>query len=291
MPALPSPDMQIGALPQGFSPLPSAGPSLQYGFNTQPPVLVQQVSGASTVAAPANFTLAGISATKVGSYLVAVVALATSASPTINTPTNWTSVANVAGGNAGNTLGGRILVYPNNPGGITNIVFPTLASVNGIAVAFYEFQNVFAIDTGYGGPGNQGFSNSSATPSVPAYAPPTGPVLIVGYEADVTGQAYTPANVGSGWVTGTAATSTTGATVCVIRPFYTITTPIPGQSYQLTGSLAGAIASGASMLSFLCAASGSLTQAQPQAVGQDAAVGAAWGPLGGTKPGGAGSGQ
>lgn len=291
MPALQPPSMQIAALPTGAStvtPLPP-GPALQYGFNDAQPSLVQQVAGASSAAAPATFTLAGITATKAGSFLVCCVAAALSGAPTISTPSGWTPVAGASGTSAGNTIAGRLFVYPNNPGGITSVAIATLAGVNGIACWFGEFTNVQAVDPLYAGAAAA--TNGSTAPSATAYTPTAGPVLLVGLEADVTGQAYTAANVGSNWIAGTTATSTLGATNCILRPFYVVTNPEPGVQYQLAGTLAGSIANDASLVSLLCATSGPLLQPQPQGYAGAPAVMGAWGALGSTKPGGAGSGQ
>lgn len=286
MPALPPPSMQIAGLPNGMasvSPLPS-GPALQYGFNTAPASLVQQVANHSTSAAPASFTLSGITATKAGSYLVALVAVAESGAASVSTPTNWTAVPGSAGDSAGHTIGGRIFVYPNNPGGITSVAFSTLSGVNGIAVSFFEWANVYALDGNY--VATASYSNGSTAPSAAAYTPSAGPALLIGFECDLTGQAYTAANTGLNWVAGTTTTSTTGATNAIIRPFYVLTTPELNVPYQLKGTLAGSIANGTSLVSLLCGTSGPLSQPQPETV-----LTGAWGGLGGTKPGGAGSGQ
>jgi hypothetical protein len=290
MPALQPPSMQIGALPSGASsvtPLPP-GPALAYGFNEGLPSLVQQKAGNSTAAAPATFTLSAIPATTAGTFLVCCMSIAESAAATVSTPTNWTAVAGASAGNAGNTLGGRVFVYPNNPGGITSVVFSTITGANGVAVWFGEFANAQALDAVYAA---ATFVNTSTTPSATAYVPAAGPVLLVGFECDVTGQAYTPANVGANWVAGTTATSTLGATNTIIRPFYVVTDPTSNLTYQLAGTLAGTLANGASLISVLLATSGPLTQPQPQGWAGAPAVAGAWGALGNTKPGGAGSGQ
>lgn len=288
MPALNPPSMQIGALPMGASTLTTqpAGPSLGYGFNDAPAQLVQQVAGASSSAAPATFTLAGITATKVGTCLVALVSVAQSGAASVSTPSGWTVVAGASGSNAGNTLGARAFLYPANPGGITSVVFSTLSGVNGIAVWLGEFSSVFAADPAYA---NATYSNGSTAPAATAYTPIVGPVLLVGCESDVTGQAYTPANtgVGTAWVAGTTATSTTGATNTILRPFWTLTTPELQSPYQLKGTLAGSIACGAALVSLLCGTTGPLTQPTPEQL----QVGAWGGGLGPTKPGGAGGGQ
>lgn len=292
MPALPPPDMQIGALPPGYGPLAPTGPGLAQGFNLGLATLVQQVAGASSSAAPVTFTLSGITSTRVGTFLVACVALAESGAATVSTPTNWTAVTGANLSNAGNTLGGRVYVFPNNPGAITSVAFTTLTAVNGIAVWFGEFSNVYTVDSAYGTPGNGTYSNSAAAVSAPNYTPNVGPVLLVGMECDVTGQAYTAANIGGTWVAGTTATSTLGATNTIIRPFFAVTTPTINTPFQLAGSLAGAIASGASLVSLIPGTAGPLTQYAPEALASAFAANAwGWGPLGPTKPGGAGSGQ
>lgn len=294
MPALPPPSMQIGGLPNGaasVSPLP-AGPALAYGFVENGPALVQQKAGASSAAAPANFTLSAIPATTAGSFLVFMMAAATSGAATINTPAGgWVRVSGGTGG-AGNTVAGAIWVLPNNPGGITSVALTGLVAVNGIATWFGEFANVQAIDPVYNAAGGAAtYSAGSTTPAGVSYAgAANGPLLLVGFEMDVTGQAYTAANVGPNWVAGTTATSTLGATNCIIRPFFVVTNPLIAQTYQLAGTLAGSIANGVSLASLLAATGGPLTQPQPYGF-LGAAPGGAWGALGGTKPGGAGSGQ
>lgn len=288
MPALQPPSMQIAGLPAGATTLSTApvGPGLAYGANTGLPSLVQQVAGNSSSAAPSSYTLSGITATKAGSYLVALVAVAESGAASVSTPTGWQAVSGGSGNSAGNTIGGRIFVYPNNPGGITSVAFSTLSGVNGVAVSFMEWANVYALDGGY--VASSSYSNGSTTPSAAAYTPSAGPVLLIGFETDVTGQAYTAANVGANWTAGTTATSTSGATNVIIRPYYVVTTPTLRLAFQLAGTLAGSIACGTSLVTLLAATSGPLTQPQPESVLVGAMGG---GGVGTTKPGGAGGGQ
>jgi hypothetical protein len=293
MPALEPPGMQIGALPPGFGPLPPAGPALAYGFNLALPAIVQQVTAATTTLGPTGITV-NIAATQAGTMIVALVAYAEGGAVTVPTPAGYTLVAGTVGTSPGNTVGGRVFIQPANPGGLTTFVLSSTVNTNAIAVAVYEVSNLVAPDGGYSGgaaPGNQTYSNSSTNTTAPSYVPTSGPVILLGFECDVTGQAYTPANVGANWVTGTAATSTTGTTNVVIRPFSVITTPELVTTYRLAGSLAGAIAMGGSLVSVLANTSGPLTQPGPQAFPAAAAAIAAWGALGGTKPGGAGGGQ
>lgn len=298
MPALLPPDMQIGGPEAGKTPTLYSGPAATTGNagTLLPPQLIQQVALASTVAAPTTFTLSGITATKAGSFLVLCLAYAESGAPNVSTPAGWTTTA--AGGNAGNTLGGRIMFQANNPGGITSVVLSTLSGINGIAVWFIELANVYALDSGFNNNGAaQSFSNATTTPSISSYTPQSGPLFLVGFECDVTGQTYTPTNVGpSGWIAGTTATSTTGATNAVIRPFYSITTPNIQTTYQLKGTLAGSIAAGNCLLSLLCSAGGELvagisggTVDQGAGYGVSSSGSAGWA-LGGTKPGFGGGG-
>lgn len=290
MPALPPPSMQIGALPPGAGPLPPTGPALQPGFAITPASLVQQVALASSAAAPATFTLPGIAATQPGTFLVVCVAAALSGAGSVNNPSGAWSAAPNTGGGSGNAILGKIFVLPNNAGGITSVVFPTLTAVNGIAVWFGEFAGVTGIDTVYANAGGmQSYGNSTGQAST-SYAPAVGPLLLVGFEANITGQSYTPNNVGPGWVAGTSVTSTLGATNVVIRPSFVITTPEVSQTYQIAGTLAGSLVNGVSQISALTATSGPLQQPQPFGF-PGGASGAAWGALGGTKPGGAGNGQ
>lgn len=268
MPALPPPSMQIGGPEYGNIPAAFPGPEafggLQPGIAYTPATLIQQVSTATTVATPANLTV-NVASTGVGNTLVALVAVAaTGSSPGFSAPAGWIVQGGTLGNNAGNTLAGRFFVFPNNPGAITSVQF-NITNANGIAIAFYEFDdNVVggSMDTLYGflggGPGNASFSNGSTAPSVVSYTPSVGPVLLVGFECDVTGQAYTAANVGPGWIADTTATSTTGATLVVIRPFHTVTTPVGGQPYQIAGSLAGSIANGVIAASLTLASTGSI---------------------------------
>lgn len=290
MPALPPPSMQIGALPPGFGPGAPSGPALGPGFVTTGPSLIQQVAGASSAAAPATFTLAGITATQPGSFLVCCAAAALSGAGSIANPTGaWAGVASASGG-SGNAILGKMYILPNNGGGITSVVFSTLTAVNGIAVWFGEFANVLATDAVYGTSGAmQSYANSTGQTST-SYTPAAGPLLLVGFETDLTGQTYTPGLVGKNWVTGTPATSTLGATNVVIRPFFVFTNPELLQAYQIAGTLAGALVNGVSQLSLLTSTSGPLQQPQPFGF-PGGASGAAWGALGGTKPGGAGGGN
>ncbi len=290
MPALPPPSMQIGALPPGAGALPPSGPPLAPGFVLTGPSLVQQVAGASSAAAPATFTLAGIAATQPGSFLVCCAAAALSGAGAVANPTGSWAGTNAAGA-AGTAILGKIYILPNNPGGITSVVFSTLTAVNGFAVWFGEFANVQALDTIYGTAGGmQSYTTSSTGQSSNSYTPAVGPLLLVGFEADLTGQPYTPNLVGKNWVTGTSVTSTLGATNVVIRPFFVVTTPEVVQTYQIAGTLGGLLANGVSQISLLTSTSGPLQQPQPFGF-PGGASGAAWGALGGTKPGGAGGGN
>lgn len=249
------------------------------------PTVVQSGAGASTVAAPAAYTQNFSQASAAGTLLVALVAYAESAAPGISTPAGWSLLSASVGGNAGNTLGGRILYYPNNPGGISSIAFTTLTNINGIAVAFFEFANMAAsaLDGAFGG--GQTFTNGSTTPGGPNVSATIGNELWVGLECDVTGQAYTPVNVPAGagyWVTGPTATSTTGATVVVIRAFYALPGPVPppGGNMRITGTLAGSIANGVCMAAFVSQNSGALIgagtgQAVDMLTGQAISVGGA----------------
>ncbi len=290
MPALPPPSMQIGALPPGAGALPPSGPPLAPGFVLTGPALVQQVAGASSAAAPATFTLAGIAATQPGSFLVCCVAAALSAAGSISNPTGgWAAANNTSGGSA-NAILGKIFILPNNAGGITSVVFSTLTAVNGFAAWFGEFANVQTTDTVYGTAGGTQNYGSSTGQGSTSYTPAVGPLLLVGFEADLTGQTYTPNLVGKNWVTGTSVTSTLGATNIVIRPFFVVTNPEVLQTYQIAGTLGGVIINGVSQVSLLTSTSGPLQQPQPFGF-PGGASGAAWGALGGTKPGGAGGGN
>lgn len=284
--------MQIAALPVGastLSPQP-AGPALGYGANSGLPTLIRQWTGHSSSAAPSSFTLSGFTASLAGTFLIALVSVAQSGAATVSTPSGWTAVTAGASDNAAHTLGGRLFVYPNNPGGITSVAFTSLSGVNGIAVSYLEWSNVYAVDSLYQSvatPGGATYSNSSASVSAPSYTTlQSDPLLLVGFECDVTGQAYTANNVGTAWVAGTSTTSSSGATNTTLRPFYVVTTPNPRGLYQINGSLAGAIASGAAMLSLLTATTGSNQQPQPEF-----ALTGIIGGLGPTQPGGAGGGQ
>lgn len=298
MPALLPPDMQIGGPEQGKTPSLFAGPAATPGSagTLLPPQLIQQVALASTVAAPTTFTLSGIASTRVGSTLILGIAYAESGASAINTPAGFTSTA--VGSNGGNTLGGRMMFQLSNPGGITSIAFTGLSGINGVAVWLSEWINVYALDGGFNSGGAfQNYSNGTTTPSVSAYTPISGPLLLVGFECDVTGQAYTAANVGpSGWTAGTTATSTTGATNAIIRPFYAVTTPNIQTTYQLKGTLAGSIAAGNCMLSLLCNVGSELVASiNGSTVDQGAgygvsATGAPGWAVGGTKPGFGGGG-
>lgn len=304
MPALPPPGMQIGGPEYGNIPAAYAGPEpfggLVPGTAYTPATLIQQVSAATTVATPASLTV-NFASTGAGNTLVVCVAVAaTGTAPAFTTPTNWTAVGGAGGTTGANTLAGNMFIFPGGagpgaqPGGLTSVVL-SVTNANGIAAAFYEFDdNVVGgqFDSLYGAvagnPARQSFANSISSLNGTPYTPSVGPVLFIAFECDVTGQAYTAANVGPGWVTDTTATSTTGATLVVIRPFHVVTTPAGGVLFQLAGSLAGAIAGGLVQTSLTLASTGNVYggAASSQGIGASQAIGD--GPC--PKAGGAGGG-
>lgn len=305
MPALQPPSMQIGALPPGWSPLPSTGPSPTAGFAMGTAPLLQQVAAATTVATPASLTVT-IAATTAGSTLLAGVAVAaTGSAPVITPPANWVAMGGSTGANAANTMGAGLYFLPGafNAGGITTAVF-NVTNANGIVAWVAEFggpwlpspypaSNTAANYTaGVFAGGALAATNSSAAPTGTSTNPQAGPVMLWGFEADVTGQVYTPANVGGVWTAGSIATSTTGATLVVIRPFFQIANALQANvPYQIKGSLAGALANVVAEAMLPMALSDSLIQPFPQSEpGSGIQIGG-WGPLGPTKPGGAGGGQ
>lgn len=291
MPALQPPSMQIGALPPGAGPLPPTGPALQPGFlTTTPPTLVQQVSGASTAAAPANFSV-NIAASQAGSTLVALVAITATGAVSITGPANFTPVA--AGDSAARGLGGRLYVLQNNPGGITSVGVTGVANVNSIAIAVYELANIGAALITQGNGAYQTFNNGSSTPSLSA-SPFAGAMYWVGCEAGISTGAFT--NQGSSFLAaGAVATSTTGATNLAIRPFAGLATA-QANSVKVGGT--DTANGGCLLLPLLTFESGQLALSASRALVVDGgggyAVGDAGSPgwsLGGTKPGGAGNGQ
>lgn len=304
MPALQPPSMQIGALPPGFGPLPSTGPNPVVGssFGTAP--IVQQVAGASTTAAPASFSLT-IAGTQVNSTLIAGVAVAGNGTASVITmPANWQALAGSVAENAANTLAVGLYFLPGqfDPGSVTSVL-ATVTNANGIAVWVAEFSGNWLpspypvsnsagnYSAGVFAGGSAGVTNSSAAPTGVTIQPQASPVMLWGIEADVTGQAWTAANLGGVWNTGAIATSTTGATLVVIRPYFQIAAPLQANiTYQVKGTLAGAIANGVATALLPMALSDSLIQPFPQSEpGSGAQIGG-WGPLGPTKPGGAGGG-
>lgn len=261
MTALPPMSLQIGGLPPGHSPSGNTtnGPELFSGILPWAPLsIVQQVAAATTIATPPSLAVT-IAATGVGNHLIAFVAVAgTGVASVFTTPANWAPIPGSSGENAANTLAVAGFKFIGNPGAITTVTF-TVSNANGIAAIVYEIDDTALTglsDVGYNVVGaTQVTTNSSATPGATAYTPSAGSLLLIGIECDVTGQAYTPANTGAGWVTDATATSTTGATLIVIRGFHAVSNPVQQSAYQLKGTLAGAIANGAVMASWLLGAS------------------------------------
>lgn len=92
--------------------------------------LLQQNSVASNANQPTTITPTLGQASTVGNLLVLVVAVSSSALPSIATPANWTNDQNIAIGVASLA----IFHYFNNPGGITSVPV-TLTNTNGGACA------------------------------------------------------------------------------------------------------------------------------------------------------------
>lgn len=228
------------------------------------PTLLNQSAAASSSAAPSTFTNT-ITSTTAGTTLVALVALAASgASPTITTPANWTLLGSLT--TAGSAIAAIVYAYPNNPGGITTVVFAGLASVNGIATHVSEWQGMpLTLNFDPGGVVQNVYATATTAPAVTSRTPVLGNVLWIGALAALTGLSLTAANVPSAgigaWTALTATTSTTGATNVNLQPFYSL----PGPQYPAgTGSkvgLAGTTtsgAAGASMIGLASLAAGAL---------------------------------
>src|SRR5260221_11897582 len=165
MPALEPPSMQIGALPPGYSPLPPAGPALAYGFNLALPVVVQQVSLATTTLGPTGLVVT-IAGSAVGTMLIALVAYAEAGAVTIPTPAGYTLIAGTVGNSGGNTIGGRVFIQPGNPGGVTTFTLASTINTNAIACAVYEVSNLVSPDGGYStgaAPGNRAYAASTTS--------------------------------------------------------------------------------------------------------------------------------
>jgi hypothetical protein len=215
------------------------------------PVIVQSLASASSSAAPASFSPA-FAATAAGNLLVAICAYAASGAVSLTPPAGWQTTGVVI--SPGNTIGGRILYLPNNPGGVTTVALTGLAGINGIAVALLELSAMLLLNPL--GQLSTAASNSSTTPASGALTPTIANALWLGYEADLTGQAYTPANLPSAagyWATGPTATSTVGATNAVLRAYTSLPGPMapPGGVMSLAGTLAGALANVAGLVAML----------------------------------------
>lgn len=292
MPALLPLSMQIGALPPGYGPLPPVGPALQPGFKTStPPTLVQQVSSASSSAAPATFA-ATIAATQAGSTLVALVSITPTGAVSITGPANFTQVA--AGDNAGRGMGGRLYILQGVAAGVTSVGVTGLANVNSVAIAVYELANVGAGIILQGNGSYQTFNNGASTPALAA-TPFASSMFWVGCEAGIAGGTFNATLTSSFLTAGAVATSTVGATNLTIRPFGGLAT---AQAASVSVGGTDSNNGGCLLVGLLTFESGVIALAASRALVADGGAGYGVGDtgspgwsLGGTKPGGAGGGQ
>lgn len=294
MPALPPPSMQIGALAPGFSPLPPAGPVR--GMQQMPalPVLTQSAGANTTSSGPTNITQ-NVTSTRSGTFLVWAVAVNASSGAALGgVPAGWTLLASRVVG----TLALGIYVYQANPGGITSVTFSSgaTATSGGIASWFWEVDNApFAAGaSGTATGGTTSVSSGAVTPGADSS-------LVLGIAAWVAGAVTfsDTSSGGTGWATNAQQTSTGGTTNAAIQ---TASTTVPfGNPAALTfqGTLSGAVVWDAAIVAIPSSGGGSPVALAPsRAHVVDGGAGYATGDagsggwsLGGTKPGGAGSGQ
>lgn len=292
MPALLPPSMQIGALPPGYMALPSVGPIRTPMATPAMPTFIQSAGTSTSSSGPANITQT-VTSTKVGSYLVWAVAVSASAAAALGgTPTGWTLLTSQTQA----TLATAIYVFPGNPGAITTVTFSSsaTATAGGIAAWFWEIDNVFFV-TAKGTSAN----GSSTSPASGSVTPANDVNLELGVVSWVLGAASLSAPTG-GWTTTNAQqSSTAGATNNAALQTFSQTAPFgTATSVAMGATLSGSSVWEAGVLAVPSTASGSFgTDPGGQAGGnfridQGAgyAAGGVWGPLGGTKPGGAGGG-
>lgn len=292
----------------GWCSLPTPGPyPPTAGESLDGPILVQQVAAATTTATPTSISFS-INPTVAGSTLLYVVVVAGAGSlPSFGNPNNtFLSIPN-----AFDFTNDFLLVYGvwylqgiDNPGNISSITH-NITGTTGIAAWVSEWKgNWFPLP--YGGPGsnanwlsgvpvtgNQDSSESVTNPIGLSFTPVVGPIMLWGAEFDSGGGTYTDHSIGGTWSFGSQATSSGGANNVAIRPQYQVTTATSMNiTYQQKGSLSnGPIHAGFTLGVLPLACTGTLAGNQPQsAPGIGQPIGG-WGILGGTRPGGAGSGQ
>jgi hypothetical protein len=290
MPALLPPSMQIGANPPGYSAMPSTGPIRTPMANPALPVTIQSAGFSTSVSGPTNISQT-VTATKTGTYLVWGVAVNASAGAALGgTPAGWTLLTSQTVA----TLAAALYIFPGNPGALTSVTFSSnaTATTGGIASWFWELDNVFFV-TAKGVSAN-GNSTSPASGSV---TPANNLNMMLGMVAWVLGAATLSAPTG-GWTTTNAQTSSTvGTTNAAIETFSQIGAFGPPGAASLGATLSAGSVWVDGVLVVPSTASGNFSLDPAMAAvnaridgGAGYASGGAWGPLGGTKPGGAGGG-
>lgn len=295
MPALPPPSMQIGALAPGFSPFPPTGPVRQTGQNPALATLLQNAGANTSASGPTNISQT-VTATQVGTYLVWAVAVSASAASALGgTPTGWTLAASKSVA----TLSLGVYVFPNNPGGITAVTFSSnaTATAGGIASWFWEVDNApFATQT------NASANATSTALASGALTPVADSALILGAGAWVLGTAtLTDTSTNNlPWSINAQKSSTGGATNnAALRTSSTSGAFGAPAAAQFQGTLSASSVWAAVILAIPSSGGGGPVNEAPShafvidsgggyAVGDAGSAG--WS-LGGTKPGGAGSGQ
>ena len=304
MPALQPPSMQIGGLPNGaasVSPLPP-GPPLGEPWQYAAPRIVQQVVAVSTGAVqPASFT-ATIAATGAGNLLLAFFGgLAQGGAQNTAVPTGWQAVAN-SGLAVGTSIAGKWAFLPACAAGITSVVWSALTNYSSCGAVIYEVAGVSSSPV-FLKSGIAGSASSTSQAAFAAYTPNA--VNILGFGAVLctstatTGSTSTPPT----W-NGVGQQTSTNTQVSAVNTNingFSFSGPAPtivaGWQFVGTASIAAALISQAVIL--LSLASMQQAAAPSRAFVADVGGGAygvgdtgspGWS-LGGTKPGGAGSGQ
>lgn len=295
MPALPPPSLQIGALAPGFSPMPPAGPVRTPQQTPAAPVIVQSAGAHTTSSGPTNITQT-ITATQQGTFLVWAVAVNASAGAALGgTPAGWT-LTSVSSAVA--TLAFAVYIYPNNPGGLTSVTFSSnaTATTGGIAAWFWELDNCPATAAVV-----RFAAGTSTSPASGNLNPVLDSMLMLGATAWVLGTAtFTSTSTGGyAWTVNAQQSSTAGTTNAAVQTgSNTVPFGTPANAaYQ--GTLSASAVWVAAAIGIASSASGGPVALAPSRAfvvdgGAGYAVGdagnAGWS-LGGTKPGGAGSGQ
>lgn len=293
MPALPPPSMQIGALAPGFSPLPPAGPMRTPNQNPAVASVIQSAGASTSASGPTNITQT-VTATQPGTFLVWAVAVNASAGAALGgTPAGWTLLNSrvVA------TLALGLYVYQSNPGSLTSITFSSsaTATTGGIASWFWEIDNC-----PWPAKGSITATGSSTAPASGSVATlPSG--IMLGVVAWVLGTA-TFSNTATNsppWVTNAQQSSTAGTTNAAIQTAQATDAWAELAPNDIHGTLSASAVWDAAIVIIPSSGGGTpVSLASSRAYVIDGGAGysvgdagnAGWS-LGGTKPGGAGSGQ